>query len=225
MNQDKIFYKKEGDEWFNRNKDYISRNKCDKDFPIRIIEMLGLKPEKTLEIGASNGYRLAEISKKLEKGKYVAVEPSKIAIEDGKKKYPFIDFRRGLMYNLPMEDEKFDLVIVNFVFHWVEREHLLRSVAEIDRVLNNGGYLIIGDFLPDVPTKVKYHHLPDKGVYTYKQDYANIFISSEQYNLILRHTFDHDSNAVSSEVDSNSRGVCSCLKKNQDGKYIEKKFE
>ena len=42
---------------------------------------------------------------------------------------------------------------------------MLRSVAEIDRVLPDGGFLLIGDFYPSLPQRVRYHHLPDQDVF------------------------------------------------------------
>jgi len=225
IDQDKIFLEKEGDKWFKRNKDAIGNN-LENDPPLKMIELLNLKPLSVLEVGATNGYRLAELSHKIGRGTYVAIEPSSDAIEDGKKRFPEIEFRRGLMYDLPLKKgEKFDLVIINFGFHWVERKHLLSSVSEIDRATANGGHLIVCDFLPDTPTRVKYHHLPDKEVYTYKQDYAKIFLSAGLYNLVDQFIFDHDEHTIiKKDVPSDRRGVCLCLKKNQEGFYVTKAY-
>src|SRR3989344_2198184 len=118
------------------------------------IKKAKLRPKKVLEIGASNGWRLAAI-RNLYKSKCLAVEPSLAAIQDGRKLYPKVAFRQGVVSALPVGNkEKFDLVIIHYVFHWVDRKNLLKSVAEIDRVLADGGYLIITDFLPNKPMKV-----------------------------------------------------------------------
>ena len=239
VNQDDIFLETEGDVYFSRrrngrrNKD--SREIFEKDFPLKIIDLLKIKPDKVLEVGAAEGERLAEISRRFGgKGKYVAVEPSLDAIRYGQERYPFISFRRGLMYDLPIEDgETFDLVIVNFVFHWVTRNHLMRSISEIDRAVVDGGFLIIGDFLPDFPSKVKYHHLPNEQVYTYKQDYAKIFLASQIYSCVVSFTFNHDNHAIEGNIagdnrcvcSGDNRCVCSCLQKNQEGLYLMKSFQ
>jgi SAM-dependent methyltransferase len=225
MVQDDIFLNSEGDAWFNRNAKQLGKNLKD-DIPLTLIDFLNLKPNKVLEIGASNGYRLAEISHKFGNSSFVAIEPSQEAITDGKKQFPFIEFRRGLMGDLPLkEGEAFDLVIVYFVFHWISRDKLLRSVSEVDRAIVDGGYLILGDFLPDTPTKVKYHHLPDQEVFTYKQNYANIFLSSGLYTLVTQLTFDHDNHSFNPDVSGESRGVCSLLKKNKENLYAMKTFQ
>ena len=225
MDQDNIFFNQEGDAWYNRNAKILGQN-LENDFPLKLIKILNLKPVSVLEVGAANGYRLAEISNRFKSEKYVAIEPSQEAIKDGQKKFPFIQFRRGLMYDLPLqENEEFDLVIVNFVLHWISRNKLFRSVSELDRAIADGGYLILGDFLPDVKTKVKYHHLPEEEVYTYKQDYAEIFLSSGLYTRIAQLTYDHDTHSLDPDVIGEKRGVCSCLKKNMQNLYVIKTFQ
>ena len=84
--QDKIFLKYEGDNWFERNKKYL---KIDRDLPIFLMETYDIKPTRILEVGASNGYRLAEIYKKLKVEVY-AVEPSQRAIKNGEKEFPLM---------------------------------------------------------------------------------------------------------------------------------------
>jgi SAM-dependent methyltransferase len=223
--QDDIFLNYEGDAWFNRNAKFLGTT-FENDIPLKLIDLFNLKPKKVLDVGAANGYRLAEISRRFGAGNYVAIEPSHEAIMDGQKRFPFIEFRRGLMYDLPLQaDEVFDLVIVNFVFHWVSRDKLLSSVSELDKAIADGGFLILGDFLPNMPTKVKYHHLPDHEVFTYKQNYANIFLSSELYTLVAQLTFDHDMHSFNPDIDSNSRGGCSVLRKNKEDLYVMKTFQ
>jgi SAM-dependent methyltransferase len=225
MVQDDIFLNSEADAWFNSNAKVLGKD-LENDFPLKLIDFLRLKPKKVLDVGAANGYRIAELSRRLGSGTYVAIEPSQAAIKDGQKRFPFIEFRRGLMYDLPLHDnEVFDLVIVHFVFHWISRDKLLGSVAELDRAIADGGYLILGDFLPDVPTKVRYHHLPGEVVFTYKQDYAEIFLSSGLYTHIARLTFNHDTYSLDPDVGGESRGVYSVLRKNKENLYVMKTFQ
>lgn len=214
-NQDQIFYKKEGDNWFKRNFKSLDYNS---HLPLFLIEQCNLKPKKVLEIGCSNGWRLAKIEEKYG-AKCFGVESSLKAIKDGQKKYPKVKFKRGLASSLPL-NEKFDLVIVNFVLHWVSRENLLKTIVEIDRVISNKGFLIIGDFLPDYPARTPYHHLPKQKVYTYKQDYADIFISSRLYKLIKKVIFNQDEENSDSFINHRNRGVCCLLQKTLDTLYL-----
>ena len=187
--QDTIFKISEGDRWFSRNRDALLLPR--RDWPLTLLSWRRIKPARVLEVGASFGWRLEEIRKKYG-ARCLAVEPSRSAIAFGKKHYPHIEFHRGLMSKLPVTREKvFDLVIAAFVFHWVDRSTLFSSVAELDRALAEGGYLIIADFLPDRPVKRLYHHLPNKKVFTYKQDYAKIFTASGLYHEKARVLFHH----------------------------------
>lgn len=208
--QEEIFFKKEGDNWFKRNKGTVWEGGR-WDPPLYLMEQYSLSPKKVLEIGCSNGWRLAEIIKKYQI-MCVGVEPSLLAIKEGKKKNHKVIFKRGIVSSLPLT-ETFDLVIVNFVLHWVSREFLFKVIAEIDRVVADEGYLIIGDFLPDNPAKIGYHHLPKGEVYTYKQDYTQIFIASTLYQRVATISFDQESFLLSAQTDSQHRGSCSLLKK------------
>lgn len=218
--QDQIFLKKEGDGWFKRNLNVLGDSF---DVPSYLIELYNLKPKKVLEIGCSNGWRLAKIGDK-SGAECFGLEPSLKAIKDGQRKYPKIKFKRGLASLLPFK-EKFDLVIINFVLHWVDRGSLLKTIAEIDRVLSKNGFLIIGDFLPDYPVRNHYHHLPKQKVYTYKQDYAEIFTSSRLYGLVAKTIFNHGNKAGFSLAKSQDQCVCCLLRKMPDRLYfINSKF-
>lgn len=213
MNQDLIFKKKEGDNWFIRNKQALLQKDCKNDWPLRLIVKNKIKPKRVLEIGASNGWRLAEIYKRY-RSRCLGIEPSQKAIREGRKMYPNVYFRQGLMNNLPIKNnEKFDLVIIHFVLHWVDRKTLFDSIKEANRVLKENGYLIITDFLPDRPTKVFYHHLPKEKVFTYKLDYAKVFLSSGLYRKQDRVIFHHNSLKSSKNVPLAERAACYLLQK------------
>ena len=181
--QDNIFLQSEADNYFQRNKNAYE-TPFEEDTILKMIQTNNIIPQKVLEVGACNGNRLSELNKILG-CKCVAVEPSQKAIDDGQKRYAEVEFHRGLAADIPLE-ETFDLVIVNYVFHWIGRETLLKSVAEIDRTVSNGGYLIVGDFLPDVPTMTNYHHLDNEQAWTFKQDYSKMFVASGLYQIVSK---------------------------------------
>jgi len=217
MNQDDIFFNSEGDQWFIRNQAKITERHNDKtDDPVlTMIDKSGLKPNQVLEIGCSNGWRLDLIKRKYGV-RCVGVEPSLQAVEDGQKNYPSLELYRGRASALPIEDT-FDLVVVPFVLHWVARDELLHSVAEVDRVVADQGFLIISDFAPDWPMRVPYHHLPNQEVYTYKMNYSEVFIATGLYQLVAHFTFNHDCDKVKAVDNSASRGACTLLRKSSDG--------
>lgn len=218
--QEDKFLAGEGDQWFLRNKSLMDDGSMlKKDPPLSIIEKYNLKPLSILEIGCSNGYRLAELKKRFN-CRCVGIEPSVKAIEEGKKLFPEIEFIQGTLDNLPT-DEKFDLVIINYVLHWISRDILIKALSELDRVVKDGGHLVLGDFLPDFPCKNKYHHLPEDNVFTYKTDYSKILLSSGLYTLVATMTYEHSSRDSDANLNSQNRGVCSLMRKSLNEFYID----
>lgn len=216
MSQENIFIKSESDSWFSRNKDLIVADKRT-DHVLKLMEMYQLKPKKVLEVGASNGFRLDQIAQ-ITGATCIGVEPSAKAVADGNKRYKEITMKRGTASEIPLK-EKFDLVIVNLVLHWVSREKLLLAISEIDRCVKDGGYLIVGDFDPDFPTKTKYHHLPKEEIYTYKLDYAGLFSASALYREVGTLTYHHDTHQYNPDTSANDRGVVTLLRKSLDEFY------
>jgi len=224
MNQDIIFCNNEGNNWYSRNKHAL--DKPDKiDWTSYLLQYIDSKNAigSVIELGCSNGYRLDKIKSTFMPGcRCVGVDASYDAIEDGKLRYAGIELYQGLLSDIPL-DEEFELAIVNFVLHWVDRKTLIKSLSEIDRIIKNDGFLILGDFLPDYQQRRRYHHLPEENVFTYKQDYSKIFESFGTYREIARFVFDHDScdNYTLKPAVSSSRAFCVILHKSIDGYYPE----
>ncbi|MNR75304.1 hypothetical protein D3C72_59340 [compost metagenome] len=221
-NQDRYFYEKEGDAWFERNKGVLAKGgKIE-----QTAALLNLLDDPTtltrvLDLGCANGWRLHELQKQFGVGsaRCVGVDASAEAIQDGLRRYPDLELMRGVLADVPLK-EVFDLVIVNFVLHWVDRTSIARSVSEVDRLVQDDGLLILGDFLPDFPQRRPYHHAKDAPIFTYKQDYAAIFEALGTYRELARMTFHHDvPGADLRSADSSARGVCVLLKKSLAGYY------
>jgi len=220
QDQGAIFLNGEGDRWFSRNAAFISSpEQIRRDLPLRVLGLSpSYRPRRILEIGCSTGWRLAALRERYGCA-VTGVEPSASAIEEGKRLYGAdFDLRRGLSGELPIPaDETFDLVVCAYMLHWVSRDALLRTVAEIDRVLTNGGHLIINDFFPDVAQRRKYHHLEDGQAFTYKQDLAALFVGTNLYRHIARTTGPHEPKTedllTMTRLESGDRIVCDVLQK------------
>lgn len=206
--QNDIWFHSEGDNWFTRNKNILETRK---DLAGFMLDLYDIKPRRVLEIGCSNGYRLASFHKKYG-CEVIGVEPSVKAIADGKAKWPFIKFIRGMCETFELKGHV-DLVIVNFVFHWIARENLIKSIERIDSVLGKNGFLLIGDFGTENFIKRGYHHLQDEDVYTYKQQYQQMFISSGLYKELAKISFNHDIGNLSADIDNSNVGTVNLLKK------------
>ena len=218
MLQDEIFIRSEGDGWFARNRAALHAFDPDADLPLRLLDLYALRPQSVLEVGAANGARLAAIHR-MTGARTFAVEPSAQAIQDGRAKFPFVTFVRGTADALPLQGS-YDLVIVNFVFHWIDRLTLLRSVAEVDRLVRDGGFLIVGDFQPANRLQVPYHHLQDRGVYTYKQDYGELFRASGLYHPVGLLTAHHATKRLDPDVAENERIGAWLLRKELRSHYF-----
>lgn len=223
MNQDSIFKRCEGDNWFSRNREALER-KVTVDWPSLFVERLESRAliRSVLELGCANGWRLERIKPLFSAGcRLSGIDASRAAVEDGRTRFPDLDLHEGLLSDVPVQGA-FDLVIIYFVLHWVDRSTLARSISEIDRVVKDGGLLIVGDFLPDVPQRRKYHHLPDENVFTYKQDYTRIFENLCTYRELARVTFRHDAPGEGiGDAPSGSRAFCSVLRKSLQDYYPE----
>lgn len=225
MTQDARFAAGEGDNWYRRNQAALGKD-SNVDWPIHLLERFDrLEAIRTVaEIGCSNGFRLALIKRELlPQAHCVGVDASAEAIAAGTALYPELELHQGILAAPPL-DATFDLVIVNYVLHWVDRSTLASSVCAIDGLVRDGGLLILGDFLPDYPQRRRYHHLPEEEVYTYKQDYPALFTGLGLYREVARLTYDHDAAAAGAALavaGSASRGVCALLHKSLAGYYPE----
>jgi SAM-dependent methyltransferase len=219
MLQDSVFIRSEGDRWFDRNRAALEVFQAGSDLPLKLLELYDLRPERALEIGAANGFRLAAIEKR-SGGQVVAVEPSAQAIADGLTKFPCVHFVRGSANHIPLK-RRFELIIVNFVFHWIDRANLLCVVSEIDRLLEDGGFLIIGDFQPVNRLRVPYHHLENGAVRTYKQSYAEVFLASGMYHSVSFLTGHHAAKKLDPRANEHERIAAWLLRKDMQGHYVE----
>jgi SAM-dependent methyltransferase len=225
MSQDTAFVQGEADRWFQRNREAIlSRNVAERDPPLRLLLDSGLRPTNCLEVGAANGFRLEAIRQQFG-CRVTAVDPSVAAIGDGRERFPQVRFVHGLAHALTeLADGEFDLVLVSFVLHWVDRARLLRSVAELDRVLADGGHLLVADFNPGEPQRVRYHHLPDQDVWTYKQDYPALWQASCLYRPVGHRDYDHRSLEFAASVPPEHRCAVTLLRKETRGLYKESRL-
>jgi SAM-dependent methyltransferase len=226
--QEKVFRDGEGDAWYRRNREHLHEQRD--DWMTRMVAALEDKSaiKRVAELGCANGWRLARLRPLFAQDcLFAGVDASAEAIADGRRRFPELQLSEGVLSDLPLE-QGFDLVIVNFVLHWADRDSLARCIAEIDRLVNWNGYLAIGDFLPDFPTRRRYHHLPQQSVFTYKQDYARAFLGLGFYREMARITFDHARMATDLQgqdwiapIDADARAATSLLHKSPQS-YAER---
>lgn len=218
--QKNTFLRYEADEWFNRNKNVILNYHPSNDYVLNLIDNYKIKFGSILEIGCSAGYRLNAIKNTNKNSQVFGIEPSEKAIKYGEKNFSDISFIHGTADDLSyFDDESLDIVIVGFVFYVVDRNILMKVVSEIDRVLKNGGSIIIIDFFSEVSLKNLYHHIDDFEAYSFKQNYDEIFTVSKLYYLIDKSTYNHSTKLLDSSNDYNNNYSISLLKKDLNSSY------
>lgn len=179
MEQAEAFFKGEGNAWLRRN---TSKLPIENDLVLGAMdEMVGnFEGQHVLEIGCANGWRLKELQKRYKIVPY-GIDPSDQAIAAAKKKG--IEAERGFAHSINYAASTFDMVIYGFCLYLVDRSALFRSIAEGDRVLKDGGLMIVYDFSTPMPCKNKYEH--KEGLWSYKQDYTAMFTASPTYHRLI----------------------------------------
>jgi SAM-dependent methyltransferase len=215
--QDQYFQESEGDAWFRRNATALEKSPA-RDPVIETLSLLDVNRlqgiRSVCDVGCSNGWRLTRLRSLLGGDcRLCGFDASKEAIESGRKRDAGLELEVGLVDSSPFAGP-FDLVIVSFVLHWVDRRRLISAMADIDGLVAQDGYLIVSDFLPDRPCARPYHHRTDVRLYTYKQNYIASFTGMALYRCLSEITFAHDrGDAGVTPVTDQDRAVCALLHK------------
>lgn len=216
--QKDAFLAYEADNWYLRNRaaEYIPEN----DVVIKVLKEYAAEPTNTLEIGCSTGYRLYAISKNFIGAQVTGIEPSQEAITYGKEKYPEVNFVTGTADDMSaLKTATFDLVIIGFVLYVVDRDILFKVIAETDRVLKDGGILMIVDFFSEKPARNPYEHIKDIDAYSFKQNYEETFIASKLYHLLDKRSMSHSSKGYSLTDDYYDKYTLTTLRKDLSAGY------
>lgn len=153
---------------------------------------------RVLEVGASNGHQLHKLQQ-LTGCEGFGIDPSISAITDGKTKYPELGLSVGTADKLEFPDASFDVVIFGFCLYLVDRGLLMRTVAEADRVLRQGGMLMIVDFDPVATHRRPFAH--QSGLWSYKMCYPNLWLASPDYVLVEKCSYSHEGDHFHSDPD------------------------
>lgn len=173
MKQSEIFLKGEAAEWYARNQDKLP---VENDAVLEAINNARLTPKNVLEVGCANGWRLNALTERYG-SECQGVDPAGIMNATG----PFVF--KGTADNLGfLLPESFDLVIYGFCLYLVDRSDLFKVVAECDRVLQEGGHVVIHDFTTSTPHAVPYKH--KAGVKSFKMNYADLWVGNPAYRHV-----------------------------------------
>jgi len=120
-------------------------------FKQRILELCEVSDgDKVLDVGCGNGSLIYTISRKANINAY-GVDISPKMIEVCKQQYGDIDFRVKSGEDLPFDDASFNVLTICCTLHHLNDPH--KFFAEAQRVLVNGGTLIVGE--PSLPLVIR----------------------------------------------------------------------
>jgi ubiquinone/menaquinone biosynthesis C-methylase UbiE len=207
--QKEVFLQGEGNAWYQRNRSHIDAlSQTATDPVVNCLQKMDLAAPKILEIGAANGWRLHILRQLYPQATLCGIEPSAQAIADAPSGID--DIKQGTAEILPWKDNSFDLLIYGFCLYLCDRKDLFRIAAEADRVLCDGGKIIIYDFYPTTPYHNNYTHY--EGLNSYKMDYSRLFLGNPAYSLEELKSMPHPG---SSGKDPDNTVAIIVLKKNE----------
>ena len=220
--QKDAFLEYEADSYFARNQSILKDYSPEKDSVLKTIQDYRYIPKRVLEIGCNAGYRLNGLKTIYSECQVYGIEPSIDAIEYGKNNYQNISLIQGMADDLSIfEDGFFDLVIIGFVLYVVDRNILLKTISEIDRVLADKGILLNIDFYAQTPSVNAYSHIDSMKAYTYKQNYDEIFLASRLYQCIDKRSFSHVDKQFNISDDYYNKYNITTMKKDLNAGYIK----
>jgi len=175
MNQSDLFLSGEANEWFKRNREHLGK----RDPVGNLLNLLPLvRPRHILEVGCANGWRLLKLKERY-KCRVSGIEPSYDACLEAAAS-GLDDVANDTFGRVQWLGGTFDMIIFAFCLYVTSPSDWLRIVAEADRLLSDGGYLVIHDFArPKEAFKKVYEHRPE--LWSYHVDFAKMWLSHPYY--------------------------------------------
>jgi len=144
--------------------------------------------DSVLEIGCTTGFRLEKARREFN-ARCSGIELSPNAVAEGKTKFPDLDIRLGAA---PADldqwnGDTFDVIVVGHLLYLLPRSELFALAAAVDRLLAEGGHLIVMDFIYHRDTVSTYVHQGNLQVF--KGDPSRPWSWSPQYFLVHRDVY------------------------------------
>jgi ubiquinone/menaquinone biosynthesis C-methylase UbiE len=140
------YFRKQAKHWDELRKLHISESAVE----TAIREALaGVRIENLLDLGTGTGRMLELFGPEIDRGVGIDLNPEMLGIARANLERAGLKHctvRKGDIFNLSMERDHFDVVIVHQVLHFLEDGG--RAIREAARVLRPGGRLLVIDFAP-----------------------------------------------------------------------------
>lgn len=177
MRQAQEFLAGEGEAWLDRN---IHKIDPDNDPVLAALDQYKIVPTKVLEVGCANGWRL-EIMERMWGCEVEGIDPCYASKRGPSKAQVWAGTADNLFYS---DKEYCDTIIYGWCLYLCDPEDYFKIALEGDRVLKDGGYLIVYDFHAEHHYKTPYKH--KKGLFSYHYDFSKLWLSHPAYSLYGR---------------------------------------
>ena len=125
-----------------------------------LVEMLPHQPiERLLDIGTGTGRVLQLLESRARYGLGIDLSRDMLAVARANladARYAHCSLRQGDMYQLPVAEQSFDLIVLHMVLHFADRP--ADAIAEAARALAPGGHFLIVDFAPHAMEELRVEH-------------------------------------------------------------------
>jgi ubiquinone/menaquinone biosynthesis C-methylase UbiE len=147
------------------------------------LEGLEIAPDmQVLDLCCGNGQATRFLA--AQSAHVVGLDASPLAIERATQNVPEAKYVRGWAEDIPLDDERFDLVHTSVALHEMRPVQLWRVLQEVHRVLKSGGVLTVVDFHP--PTSLLHSLGLDVFLFLFETDTASQFIKTDLLDLLAR---------------------------------------
>lgn len=180
--QDKIFYKTEGDNYFDRNGPNVNKG------ILKAIKFLKPKSNSSIfEIGCGCGSTLKKINLFF-KSKVFGIDTSKKAIDYAINKNNLKKMLHTTFFNYKRK-KKFDIIITGGFLYVTTDQDLKKTFKKIFKIMKKNSYLIVWDY--DTPYNYTNKWKFDKNLKSYKRNLLkdiynfnnNLYLVSKQLQL------------------------------------------
>ena len=219
--QEDIFIKHEADAFYERNFSRLSVPVPQNHNVIKSIKNIKLpKSASFIDLGGGSGAVTAGIKKSQPSWKGTVLEPSRKATKLGSKIFPWINFVNGsITKKKDMPKKTYDLAIISMVFSWIDRSLLSQAIANVDNLVKPEGYILIHDFYTPFARANSYHH--KEGLFTYKQDYTQPFLSLNTYTEVFRNLGKDANTSFDKDDQYDATTMVAVLQKDLSNRYLK----
>ena len=189
----KNLWTEESDRYTERAKEFHNEkffgNKDQIDASNRLFKIVSNyvpEPMNILDIGCAYGGLINELKNVYKKALFLGIDPGKKSIEIANNNIQSkrVSFVECFSDNLPIEDGKFDIVILSMVIQWIPRQDLIKTISEVDRALKTGGVIYLEDYLSNQPvTSISKHN---RAISIYKENYSAYFSAYPWFKEVYR---------------------------------------